>query len=57
MRSIVRATTFALLLTGIAGVARAQSPNAGKIAFVNTQALMEAAPGRAAAESLLTKEG
>lgn len=53
MRSMFRATLIALVLTSIAGVAQAQI----KIAFVNSQALMEAAPGRPAAESLLTKEG
>lgn len=57
MRSIVRATAIALVLTVTARVAQAQQPGQGKIVFVNTQALMEAAPGRAAAESLLTKEG
>lgn len=53
MRSMFRATVIALVLSSIAGVAQAQI----KIAFVNSQALMEAAPGRPAAESLLTKEG
>jgi outer membrane protein len=57
MRSIVRATAIALALTVTARVAQAQQPGQGKIVFVNTQALMEAAPGRAAAESLLNKEG
>lgn len=60
MRSMLRATMLALVLSGVAGVAQAQSSASSgstKIAFVNTQALMEAAPGRAAAESLLTKEG
>lgn len=55
MRFIIRATTFALLVSGFGGVAAAQAPI--KIAFVNSQALMEAAPGRAAATDLLTKEG
>jgi outer membrane protein len=55
MRSTLRATTFALLISGLSGVATAQQ--AIKIAFVNSQALMEAAPGRAAATDLLTKEG
>src|SRR3954468_20189866 len=54
MRSILRATTFALMFSGLSAVARAQ---AIKIAFVNSQALMEAAPGRAAATDMLTKEG
>ncbi|HTI64050.1 MAG TPA: OmpH family outer membrane protein [Gemmatimonadaceae bacterium] len=57
MRSIVRATAIALALTVTARVAQAQQPGQGKIVFVNTQALMEAAPGRVAAESLLNKEG
>ena len=55
MRSIFCATTFALLISGVGGVAVAQTPI--KIAFVNSQTLMEAAPGRAAATDLLTKEG
>lgn len=57
MRSIVRATAFALVLPITAVVAQAPQTGQGKIVFVNTQALMEAAPGRAAAESLLSKEG
>jgi outer membrane protein len=59
MRSIVRAAAIALLFSAVAGTAKAQSSSAAaiKIAYVNTQALMEAAPGRPAAESLLTKEG
>jgi outer membrane protein len=55
MRSISRATTLALLITGVAGVAGAQQTV--KIAYVNSQALMEAAPGRAQATDLLNKEG
>jgi len=56
MRSIARATTLALTISGFAGAAAgAQQPV--KIAFVNSQALMEAAPGRAAATDLLNKEG
>jgi outer membrane protein len=55
MRSMLRATVIALVSTTMAGSAFAQAPL--KIAFVNTQALMEAAPGRAAAEATLTKEG
>lgn len=57
MRSIVRATVIALVLPMTAVVAQAPQPGQGKIVFVNTQALMEAAPGRAQAESLLSKEG
>ena len=56
MRSMLRATVIALVLPVMAGVAQApQAPV--KIAYVNTQALIENAPGRAAAEAVLTKEG
>jgi len=54
MRSISRATMLALTFSALAGTAHAQGL---KIAFVNSQALMEAAPGRAAATDMLTKEG
>ena len=54
MRSISCATAIALTLTA-AGVAPAQAPL--KIAYVNTQVIFEAAPGKAAADSLLNKEG
>ena len=54
MRSFLCATVIALSLP-LAAAAHAQAPL--KIAYVNPQALMAAAPGRAAAESLLTKEG
>src|SRR5215472_8724008 len=55
MHSIVRATLIALvpMVSGVA-VGRAQ---ALKIAYVNTQALMEAAPGRDSATAILTREG
>jgi outer membrane protein len=56
MRSIFRATVFALLLPLVSGVARAQQAPV-KIAYVNTAALMDAAPGRLAADSLLKREG
>ena len=46
MRSTLRATTLALLISGLGSIASAQAPI--KIAFVNSQALMEAAPGRQA---------
>lgn len=55
MRSILRATMFALLLPVMSGVAHAQQPV--KIAYINPGALMEAAPGKAAADSLLRREG
>lgn len=54
MRSILRATVIALSLPLAAAAAQTQPL---KIAYVNPQALMAAAPGRAAAESLLNKEG
>jgi outer membrane protein len=57
MRSIIRAMTFALGFLAVAGVAEAQGGATLKIGYVNTAALMEAAPGRAQAESLLKKEG
>ncbi len=58
MRSMFRAAAAVLGLMTMAGVARAQGGAAAvKIGYVNTQALMEAAPGRVVAESLLTKEG
>jgi outer membrane protein len=53
MRSIIRATVIALGLSATAGVVQAQQPV--KIAYVNTAALMEFAPGKAAADSQLTK--
>ena len=56
MRSTLRATTIALVFSVVASVAQAQAA-ATKIAYINSQALMEAAPGRAAAESLLAKTG
>jgi outer membrane protein len=54
MRSMLRATVIALVLSGVTSVAHGQ---ALKIAFVNSQALMPAAPGYAAAEATLSKEG
>jgi len=56
MHSIVLATLIALIPTvGVVAVARAQGPM--KIAYVNTSALMEAAPGRDSATAILTREG
>lgn len=58
MRSTLRATTIALVFSVVASVAQAQGgAAAGKIAYINSQALMEAAPGRVQAESLLAKTG
>lgn len=56
MGSIVRAAGAALGLVLLAGVAQAQAGGL-KVAYVNTEALMAAAPGRAQADSLLNKEG
>ena len=50
MRSIFRAAGAALMVSGIASAAQAQG-GSGKIVYVNTQALMEAAPGKAAAST------
>jgi outer membrane protein len=58
MGSTFRATTIALVFSVAAGVAYAQGgAPPGKVAYINSQALMEVAPGRAAAESLLAKTG
>lgn len=58
MRSTLRATTIALVLTVVASVAQAQGGAAPvKVAYINSAALMEAAPGRADAEALLSKTG
>jgi outer membrane protein len=58
MRSTLRATTIALVLSVVGSVAQAQGGAAPtKIAFINSQALMEVAPGRVQAESLLAKTG
>ena len=58
MSSIVRATVIALATTVLSSVAQAQDgKSCSKLGYVNPQALMEAAPGRVAAESLLNKEG
>ncbi len=54
MRSMLRATVIALVLSGGTTVAHGQGI---KIAFVNSQALLPAAPGYAAAEATLSKEG
>ncbi|MFI5229130.1 MAG: OmpH family outer membrane protein [Gemmatimonadales bacterium] len=56
MRTTIRAAIAALVLMPIAGLAFAQT-GAIKVAYVNTEAIMAAAPGRAAADSLLNREG
>lgn len=57
MRSTFRATAIALVLSVVAGVAQAQGAGSGKVAYINSQALMEVAPGRAEAEASLAKTG
>jgi len=52
-----RATAIALATTVLSSLAQAQGAACSKIGYVNPAALMESAPGRLAAESLLTKEG
>ena len=47
MRSMVRAMSIALGFIAVAGMAGAQAAAPIKIGYVNTQLLMEAAPGRA----------
>lgn len=56
MRSIVRATPFVALLLAVASPIAAQQTGAGRIAYVNPQALFASAPGRAQAESAFVKE-
>lgn len=56
MHSIVRASLIALVPT-VGGVAVGRQQASTKIAYVNTQALMEAAPGRDSATAILTREG
>ena len=55
MQTTIRAALSALSLLAVAGVAQAQVAPV-KIGYVNTEALMAAAPGRAAAESSYNKE-
>ena len=55
MRTTIRVALSALSLLAIAGVAQAQVAPV-KIGYVNTEALMAAAPGRAAAEAAYNKE-
>src|SRR5205809_1075961 len=56
MRTPIRAALTALSLALISGIAQAQTPAPIKLGYVNTEALMAAAPGRAAAESSYNKE-
>ena len=55
MRTTIRAALSALSLAVVAGAAQGQVAPV-KIGYVNTEALMAAAPGRAAAESSYNKE-
>ena len=56
MRLISRVAPLALaLLAGATGVAHAQSAS-GKIAYINTDVVLQAAPGRAEAESTFQRE-
>jgi len=55
MVTILRAAAVALVLPMMAAAAQTSAAPI-KIAYVNTQALMDAAPGRAAADAVLQKE-
>ncbi|MEO5569106.1 MAG: OmpH family outer membrane protein, partial [Gemmatimonadaceae bacterium] len=54
MKTTFRAAAAALVVFAISSTAEAQGPV--KIGYVNTQALMASAPGRAAAEATYNKE-
>lgn len=56
MRFIRCVAAAALALTATSSVARAQSTQPFKIAYVNSEVLLNAAPGRAAAESTFNVE-
>ena len=57
MRTSFRAAAAALVFTAVAGVVQAQGTAAPvKLGYVNTALLMQAAPGRPAAESLYAKD-
>lgn len=56
MHSIVRATVIALVPM-VGGAAMGLAQGSMKIAYVNTAALMEAAPGRDSATAILQREG
>src|SRR3954462_4637111 len=57
----IRATAIALVLSLPAAAVQAQAAASAsgpfKLAYVNTQAIMEAAPGRDSATAILTREG
>jgi outer membrane protein len=60
MRSMARATAIALIFVAATGAARtagAQAPSTFKVGYVNTAALMDAAPGKDSAMAMLNREG
>ena len=56
MRGLIRGALVALALTSIAATAGAQQAATTKLAYVNSQAILAAAPGRAEAEAQFEKE-
>ena len=54
--SLVGTWAALLLLLGAAAPVAAQQASAGKLAYVNTQAILKSTPGYAQAESTFTKE-
>ena len=56
MRSLHRTVSLAALLLGVGSGTLAAQAQAGRIAYVNPQALFENAPGRRSAESTFTRE-
>jgi len=54
--SLVGTWAVLLLLLGAAAPVAAQQASAGKLAYVNTQAILKSTPGYAQAESTFTKE-
>lgn len=56
MRGLIRGALAALALTTIGTTAAAQQPAAAKIAYVNSQEILAAAPGRAEAEAQFERE-
>lgn len=56
MRGILRGALAALALTTFAAAGEAQQSTGAKLAYVNSQAILAAAPGRAEAEAQFEKE-
>jgi outer membrane protein len=56
MRGITRGTLAALALATVAATGEAQQATGPKLAYVNSQAILAAAPGRAEAEAQFEKE-